>query len=259
MASLSIVKSDPIGSVRACMRALWISAALGLCLPPHLLWRLFKLASPWPRYFMRMAARACGARVKLIGTPLRHEVFYVANHLSWIDIPIIGGFTGTAFVSQDGIASWPIIGWLATLNRTIFVSREAKFAVADQVQLLRDAIAEKQAVTIFPEGTTTDGRSLLPFKPSLFATVVPPPKKLLIQPVLLDFDPVGPEIAWIGVETAPQNAWRVFTRKGSFEVRVHFLEPFDPGDHPDRKKITAEARRRLAVALSESLGGLPVI
>jgi lyso-ornithine lipid O-acyltransferase len=51
----------------------------------------------------------------------------------------------------------------------------------------------------------------------------------------------------------------VFTRKGSFEVRVHFLEPFDPGDHPDRKKITTETRDRIATALSKSLGGLPVI
>jgi lyso-ornithine lipid O-acyltransferase len=259
MASLSIVRADPIGTCRVVLRTAWIAAALALCLPPHGLWRLLKQPSPWPRFFMRMAARACGARVKLIGKPLRHEVLYVANHLSWIDIPIIGGFTGTAFVSQDAIADWPIIGWLAKLNRTIFVSRTDRLAVAEQVALLRDAIAEKQAVTIFPEGTTTDGLSLLPFKPSLFATVVPPPKKLLIQPVLLDFDPVGPEIAWIGVETAPENAWRVFTRKGNFEVRVHFLEPFDPGDHPDRKKITTETRDRIAAALSETLGGRPVL
>jgi lyso-ornithine lipid O-acyltransferase len=51
----------------------------------------------------------------------------------------------------------------------------------------------------------------------------------------------------------------VFTRKGSFEVRVHFLEPFDPGDHPDRKKITIETRSRLAAALSKTLGGIDVI
>jgi lyso-ornithine lipid O-acyltransferase len=129
-----------------------------------------------------------------------------------------------------------------------------KLAVAEQIANLRDAIAENRAVTIFPEGTTTDGRSLLPFKPSLFATVVPPPKKLLIQPVLLDFDEGGKELAWLGEETAPENAWRVFTRKGTFTVRVDFLQPFDPGDHPDRKLLTTEARRRIAAALSKTLG-----
>lgn len=254
MTAISLIETKPIEMARVALRAVWIGAALAICLPMHMLWRLFELSSPWPRFFMRVAARACGARVKLIGKPLRHEVFYVSNHLSWLDILVIGGLTGTTFVSQDGVASWPIIGRLAKMNRTIFVSRSDKLAVAEQIANLRDAIAEHQAVTIFPEGTTTDGRSLLPFKPSLFATVVPPPKKLLIQPVLLDFDHAGKDLAWIGEETAPENAWRVFTRKGSFEIRVHFLEPFDPGDHPDRKLLTSEARRRITAALSATLG-----
>jgi lyso-ornithine lipid O-acyltransferase len=240
--------------VRFSIRALIIGVGLVLLLPIHLLWRLFRSPSPWPRFFLRFATRVCGVRIKVIGAPLWHEVFYVANHLSWIDILIIGGLTGTAFVSQDGVESWPVVGWLAKLNRTIFISRTDKLAVAQQIANLRDAIAEHQAVTIFPEGTTTDGRTLLPFKPSLFATVVPPPKKLLIQPVLLNFDEAGKELAWLGEETAPQNAWRVFARKGTFCVKVHFLEAFDPGDHPDRKKLTAEARRRIASALSVELG-----
>jgi 1-acyl-sn-glycerol-3-phosphate acyltransferase len=254
MTAISLAETKPIEMVRVALRSLWIGAALLVCLPLHLVWRLFELSSPWPRFFLRVAARACGARVKLVGKPLRHEVFYVANHLSWLDILVIGGLTGTTFVSQDGVASWPIVGWLAKLNRTIFISRTDKFAVAEQIANLRDAIAEHQAVTIFPEGTTTDGRTLLPFKPSLFATVVPPPKKLLIQPVLLDFDAAGKDLAWVGEENALENAWRVFTQKGSFEIRVHFLEAFDPGDHPDRKLLTAEARRRIAAALSKTLG-----
>ena len=57
-------------------------------------------------------------------------------------------------------------------------------------------------------------------------------------------------LSWIGTETAPENAWRVFHRKGSFGVRVHFLEPFDPGEHPHRKAISAQARTRIAAALS---------
>jgi lyso-ornithine lipid O-acyltransferase len=254
MTAISLAETKPVELVRVALRSVWIGAALLICLPLHLLWRLFELSSPWPRYFLRIAVRACGVRVRLIGKPLWHEVFYVSNHLSWLDILIIGGLTGTTFVAQDGVASWPIVGRLAKLNRTIFVSRTDKLAVAEQIANLRDAIAEHRAVTLFPEGTTTDGRSLLPFKPSLFATVVPPPKKLLIQPVLLDFDSAGKDLAWIGEETARENAWRVFTRKGTFTVRVDFLEPFDPGDHPDRKLLTTEARRRIAAALSKTLG-----
>jgi lyso-ornithine lipid O-acyltransferase len=247
-------KKTPIEYLRFAIRSFFIACALSICLPIHLLWRLFRLASPWPRFFLRFVTRACGARVTLVGRPVRHEVVYVSNHLSWLDIPIIGGLTGTTFVSQDGIASWPVIGWLAKLNRTIFISRTDTLAVAEQIANLRDAIAEHQAVTIFPEGTTTDGRSLLPFKPSLFATVTPPPKKLLIQPIYLDFDDSGKDLAWIGEQTAPENAWMVFSRKGSFAVRVNFLEPFDPGDHPDRKRVNAEARKRIAAAMTQSVG-----
>ncbi|MFZ4690819.1 MAG: lysophospholipid acyltransferase family protein [Polymorphobacter sp.] len=258
MSAVRTALANPIGSLRLAMRTLWLFAALAICLPLHGLWRLAGRPSPWSRRFLAWAARACGARVSTTGTPLARDVFFVANHLSWIDIPILGGVTGTAFVSQDKIRDWPIIGWLAQLNHTVFVSRTDRLAVAGQVEELRAALAEHQPIAIFPEGTTTDGRSLLPFKPPLFQVLLPPPRALRIQPVVLDFDDAGKALAWIGEETAPQNGWRVFTRPGSFHVRVHFLEPFDPGDHPDRKAISARARAAIAAGLSATLGGAPV-
>ncbi len=204
--------------------------------------------------FLRIAARALGAKVKVYGNPLRKDVFFVANHLSWHDIPILAGITGTAFVAQDGVRDWPVIGWLAKINRTIFVSRTDKHNVSSQVAELREAIAENWSVTLFPEGTTSDGRGLLPFKPSLFATLAPPPKAMMIQPILLDFGKVAPEIAWIGEETGWESAWRAFTRPGTYDVGVHYLEPFNPGMLADRKAVCALARARLATALSATLG-----
>ena len=236
------------------LRILWIGIPLVFLLPLHLVWHLLKIPSPWAMIFMRITARALGARVKVIGQPLRRDVFYVANHLSWHDIPILAGITGTAFLAQDGVRSWPVIGWLATLNHTIFVNRADKLGVASQINMLREALAENWSVTLFPEGTTSDGRGLLPFKPSLFATLAPPPRPMMIQPVLLDFGKVGPEIAWIGEETGGESAWRAFIRTGSYDVNVHFLEPFDPGALADRKAVCAIARSRLAQALSARLG-----
>ncbi len=257
-AVLGSFAGNPVGAARLAFRVGWLLAAVMLCVPLHGLWRLLGRPSPWPQRFLGTAARACGARVSTVGTPRRHDVFYVANHLSWIDICILGGATGTAFVSQDKIRDWPIIGWLAQLNHTVFVSRTERMTVGSQVDELRAALAEHQPVAIFPEGTTTDGRSLLPFKAPLFAVLLPPPRALVIQPVLLDFDEAGKSLAWIGEETAPENAWRVLSRPGTFDVTVHFLDAFDPGDHPHRKMISAEARRRIATALSQSLGGVPV-
>jgi lyso-ornithine lipid O-acyltransferase len=248
-----VAAADPVGTLRLVGRGLWITAALALCLPFHGLCRAFGWPSPWARLFLALATRACGVHVTVVGTPLRRDVFYVSNHLSWIDIPIIGGITGTAFVSQDKIRDWPIIGWLAQLNHTVFVSRTDRMAVETQIAELRAALAERQPVTIFPEGTTTDGRSLLPFKAPLFEVLLPPPRALMIQPVVLEFDDDGKSLAWIGVETARANAWRVFRRAGSFAVRVHFLPPFDPGEHPHRKAISAESRRRIEEGLARTL------
>lgn len=252
--SISLPKAEPQAYLLCAMRIIWIALPLLFLLPLHLVWHLLKLPSPWAMLFLRIAARALGARVKVHGTPLRRDVFFVANHLSWHDIPILAGITGTAFVAQDGVRNWPIIGWLATLNRTIFVSRTEKQNVAGQVAELREAIAENWSVTLFPEGTTSDGRQLLPFKQSLFATLAPPPKPMLIQPVLLDFGDAGPDIAWLGEETGWESAWRAFTRPGTYDVGVHFLEPFNPAEMADRKVVCALSRARLASALSATLG-----
>ncbi len=252
------IAADPAAGLRFIGRTLWLVAAMALYVPLHYLWRALRRTSPWPRPFLAAAARACGVRVEVVGTPLTDKVFFIGNHLSWIDVPILGGITGTAFVAQDRIADWPLFGWLARLNNTVFVSRTDRMQVADQIAEIRQAVAIRGMLALFPEGTTTDGRSLLPFKTPLFATLVPPPPGVQIQTVLLDFDDAGRDLAWIGVETAPQNAWRVLTRKGTITCRVHFHAPFDPGEHANRKAVSAECRRRIAAALSDSLGGAPI-
>jgi 1-acyl-sn-glycerol-3-phosphate acyltransferase len=252
------VAADPVGGLRFSGRALLMTAAVLICVPPHYLWRALGRPSPWSRLLLMAMARFSGMRVRHTGTPRRDHVLYVGNHLSWLDIPALGGITGTAFVAQDRIADWPVFGWLARLNNTVFVSRTDKLAVGQQIDDLRHAIARHRVLALFPEGTTTDGRSLLPFKAPLFAALDPPPPEMLIQPIVMDFDDTGKSLAWIGVETAPANGWRVLKRKGTFHVTVHFLEPFDPATIGHRKAVSAECRRRIAARLSETLGGAEV-
>lgn len=243
------------GWIRIVVRALLLILALLVTVPLHYLVRLFRLPSPMPRIFLKSAARVAGARVRVVGVPLRRDVFYVSNHLSWIDILILGGASGTAFVAKAEIGSSPVVGWLARLNRTVFVKREDRMGVAEQINQLRDALAENWAVTVFPEGTTTDGRSLLAFKTPMLRVLEPPPPGVLVQPVLLDYDqPQGEVVSWIGVETGLENAKRVLARRGNFRVRAHFLEPFHPRDFPSRKLIAAESRKRIEEALEAALG-----
>ncbi len=240
--------------LRVTRRVAQLIGALLVFVPLHYFFRLFRLPSPWPRLFLGTAAGICGARVRRIGTPLKRDVFFVSNHLSWIDILALGGASGTAFIAKAEIQASPVVGWLAGMNRTVYVKRENRLGVADQINQLRDALAENWSITVFPEGTTTDGQSLLPFKTPMLRVLEPPPPGVMVQPVVLDYGAAGEEIGWIGQETGLVNAKRVLARKGSFRLDVHFLDPFDPRDFAGRKAIAAESRRRIEEALVRLIG-----
>lgn len=224
--------------------------SLFVCLVPHLLWKLARRRSPWPRRFLAMATWSVGVRVEIAGQPHDGDMFLLANHVSWIDILALGGTTGAAFVAHDGIARWPVIGWLAAQNNTLFVARERRGALSHQLDALRDAIQGHQPVALFPEGTTSDGSGLLPFKPSLLAVLLPPPRSVLIQPVHIDYGGATGEIAWHGDEPAGTNAMQMLGRKGSLLVTLRFLPPFDPATCADRKVIAATAREAIATSIA---------
>ena len=243
-----------MGKLRITVRGFMLIVALGIFVPLHYIYRLVHYGSPFPMLFLRSAARICGARVTRIGTPLRRDVFFIANHLSWMDILALAGASGTAFVAKAELARAPVVGWLAKLNRTVFVEREARMNVAEQINQLREALADNWAVTVFPEGTTTDGQSLLPFKSAMLRVLEPPPPGVMVQPVMLNYGAVSEAIGWVGEEHGRHNAMRVLSWKGSFALRAHFLDPFDPRDYPGRKAIAAESRRRIEEALLAALG-----
>ncbi len=222
--------------------------------PLHYLYRILAYGSPFPMLFLRYAARISGAKVEVTGTHLKRDVFYIANHISWLDILSMAGACGTAFVAKAELATAPLVGWLASLNRTVFVKREHRLGVAEQINALREALEDNWSVTVFPEGTTTDGQSLLPFKTSMLSVLEPPPPGVLVQPVLLDYGEVAEWVGWIGEESGLNNAKRILARKGTFSLRVIFLEPFSPEDFHGRKAIGKESRRRIEEALLETLG-----
>lgn len=243
------------GWFRFTMRTLGLIGLLILFVPLHYLYRIFKYGSPFPMLFLRYAGWIAGAKVRKIGTPLRRDVFFIANHISWLDILSLAGASGTAFVAKAELSEVPVISWLCRLNRTVFVKRENRLGVATQINLLREALADNWSVTVFPEGTTTDGQSLLPFKTSMLSVLEPPPPGVMVQPVLIDYGTaVGEEIGWVGEESGINNAKRVLGRKGSFELRLHFLEPFSPEEFRGRKAIGARARAAIEAGLLTTLG-----
>lgn len=221
---------------------------LGLCLPFHGLWRLLFHRSPWPRLFLSGISRIIGLEVRIAGTRPTGNLFLLCNHVSWIDIPVLASTTGTAFVGHDGLASMPILRWLCRMNDTVFVARHHRRSVAVQVEQVRTAIRELGALAIFPEGTTSDGRGLLPFKSSLLSALDPAPEGVSILPVWIDYGDAAGEIAWVGEEHGLTNFRRILSRSASLPIVVHFLSPLLGDDLVCRKTMAAAAHRAILEA-----------
>jgi lyso-ornithine lipid O-acyltransferase len=225
---------------------------LGLiaCVPLHYLWRLARRPSPWPRRFLWWVGFAAGLRVKVEGRPLGSHVLFLSNHVSWLDILVMAGATGAAFVSKAEVRKWPLVGWLAGLNDTIFVERSEKRGVRGQADALRAALASGRAIALFPEGTTEGGHDVLPFRASLLASLFPPLPRVRVQPAAIDYGRAVHDIAWVGEEGAVANAKLVLSRKASIPVTLRFLDPVDPHVYGDRKSLAHRSRAEIVEALT---------
>jgi lyso-ornithine lipid O-acyltransferase len=256
MASLSIAKVERVHP-RAAFRVFLIIALLGLCLPLHGLWRLVGARSPWAIIFLKWAGKAAGAKVKIVGQPVKHNILYIANHVSWLDILVLAGETGSAFVAKADMIDWPVLGWLASLNNSVYVQRDNRLDVGTQRDAIQAALLTGQPITLFPEGTTANGKELLPFRSSLLATVAPPPQGITVQPVAIDYGPAAPEIAWVEDTSVGQNALMVMARPGRLDVTLHFLEPLDHSEFENRKAMAAHSRAEIAAALFPTYSAQP--
>lgn len=238
--------------MRLALRGAAILAGFIFCVPLHFLWKLFGARSIWPQVFLAYAARCCGLKVRIEGAPLKEKVLFAANHISWLDILALGGATPTIFVARDDVEDWPGVGWAADLNDTIYVVRQARREVREQADSLREALGRGRAVTLFPEGTTEGGEGLLPFRPSLFASLFPALPGVMVQPVAISYRP-GEEAAWIGDESYGLNARRILSRPGTLEVTLHYLAPIDPHEAGDRKRLAARSQAEVGEALGSSV------
>jgi lyso-ornithine lipid O-acyltransferase len=238
--------------MRFYLRLAAIAAGLIFCTPLHYLWKLAGARSIWPQVFLGYVGRCVGMRVRVEGMPLQSSVLYAANHISWLDILALGGAAPAIFVSRDDLEHWSMVGWLADLNDTLYVARHARREVHGQADQIRRALERGRAVTLFPEGTTDGGGELLPFRPSLFASLFPPLDGVRVQPVAIDYGPAIDEVAWVGAEGPGANARKVMSRPGTFRATLRFLDPIDPRAAGDRKVLAARARDAVVAALAAS-------
>ena len=232
---------------RTIARVILAICVLGFCLAGYAVTWPLRRWMGWPRFFLQWFGEAIGLDVRIEGTPVAQDVLYVANHVSWLDILALGGATPTAFISRDDVGDWPLVGMLARIGGTIFIDRESRSATRGQIDQLGVALLRRKPITLFPEGTTSDGVNLFPFRPALFASVAPSPPGIVVQPVAIDYGPAAAEICWIGEEDLGPNAAKVLARPGSLRCTVKFLPPLPPSDN--RKQLAPQAQAAIEAAL----------
>ena len=184
--------------------------------------------------------------MRLEGRKIRRHTLLVSNHVSWLDILVIGGATNCAFVSKDQLGH-SLIHWLADQNATVYVKRTHRKGAKDQAIAIAKALERDKPVVLFPEGTTGPGTHLLPFRSTLLEAANFAAKDVVIRPVVMDYGPAAAaEIGWYH-ESGKDNVLRILGRKATLPVTVRILDPLDRSG--DRKQLTHEARDRIAERL----------
>lgn len=243
---------SPLAWPLVAIRIVLMVALLLACVPPYYLWRIFRRERFWPRLFLGGIGVIAGLRIDVRGKPERRALL-IANHVSWLDIPALARASGTAFVAHSGLASVQLIKHLCKMNDTVFVARHDKASVAEQVEQVRIAFEETGVLTIFPEGTTSDGLNLLPFKSSLLSAAEKLPEGTPIQPVLLAYDE-PPNIAWVGDEHGVRNFVRILSRLRPIRLTLWFMPSLAGEERQNRKAIAAAAQRSIEAALPAARG-----
>ncbi|OAJ68597.1 1-acyl-sn-glycerol-3-phosphate acyltransferase [Gluconobacter cerinus] len=218
-----------------------------------------------PRIFWRMISCILGLQVRIVGTRAgkilnakdvqrgERPIIYVANHCSWLDIPVVGGTLHTVFVAKGEVGSWPLIGTISRLGRTIFVSRNRQ-NTGKELQEMTEHLWNGDDIVLFPEGTSTDGSRVLPFLSSFFAVAkpgrldqagMPKPPPTLVQPVSIVYDrleglPVGRSrrsvFSWYGDMDLTPHLWS-FCQWRSMRATILLHPPLDPENFRSRKEL----------------------
>lgn len=236
-------------TARAVGRVLSMAALLLVALPAWAIFRLFARDAAVVRYYLGSVGWLLGLRITVAGRPVAGSVLYAGNHISWLDIPAIGGTTPARFIAKSEIAGWSLIGWLAKLGDSVFVARQKRSEAREQANAVTVALTEGRPVVLFAEAGTGDGVTLSSFRASLFAAANE--AGAIVQPLAVDYGRRAAEIAWPDGARFASELKRMLNRPAPVAVTLHFLTPLD-GAKVDRKQLARHTHAAVARAL-----GLP--
>ena len=228
-----------------------LSTYLTLALSVPLLALLHLRSGRWSEAILRTWAR-CGAwtlgmRVQVVGKPPESPYLLVSNHLSYVDVLVLGSQLGCIFVARGDVEGWPLFGRLCRTGGTIFVKRDSKRDMTRVLSRMEEALKQDRGVVLFPEGTSSAGEGVLPFRPSLLAAAAR--ARLPVWYASLSYEtpksasPAGTAVCWWGHMTFVDHLIKLFALPG-FEATLRFGE--QPVQDEDRKTLAAKLHQAVS-------------
>ncbi len=249
-----------------------VQSALLKFSPPH--------ARKLPGWYHRRVCRLLGIRLHIDGEIASgRPVLIVSNHISWLDIPILSTIAPVSFVAKSEVGTWPVVSWLARLQRSIFINRERKADVGRVSNTMAERLAEGDLLVLFAEGTSTDGNRVLPFRSALLSPAFqkdtsdkkqdttdgkhaaePVVQTLSLAYTHLHGVPLGREgrkvVAWYGDMDMLSHAWKLL-KAGPLDARISMSEPIALKDYQNRKELAQSAEQQVRTNVVRMLRGEP--
>ena len=215
-----------------------------------------------PYFYHKICLRIFGIKIKTFGkVSINSPILLISNHASYLDIIILGSLFKTSFIAKKEISKWPLLGILAKLQNTIFIDRRVSSLKNQENQIIKH-LNEKKNLVIFPEGTSSDGNRVLPFKSSLFNIFEKNlNSKILVQTITIVYKKINgiamnrierKNITWHSNMDLIPNIFNVL-KKLSIEVEVIFNDEFLPSKEYDRKKLALHCWEKINYNLINSL------
>ena len=230
---------------RLIVRSLWLGAEISL-VGLRFLFLFLRRGGRWTRRDRalclqagnRRVLRVVASRIEVTGTPPPSGLL-VSNHLSYVDILLLGSLMPAVFVSKAEVKGWPVFGWFASLGGTVFVQRERRGQVGEVSDRIRTLLAEKHPVILFPEGTSSNGREILPFKSSLLEPAVGQKCPLSVACVSYEMrdGSVEQDVCYWGDMTFAPHFFKLLS-KPRVTARVSFAQIQQPA--ADRKELAKQ-------------------
>jgi 1-acyl-sn-glycerol-3-phosphate acyltransferase len=207
------------------------------------------------RWWNRRLARILNLQLILEGEISRRPTLFVANHVSWLDIPCLRAVLDVAFVSKEEVRRWPVVGGMATRAGTIFFARGNSDATALTADRMTWTLTQRRHLLIFPEGTTSDGRGLRHFHARLYQAAVR--TRACVQAVALSYphaDGVHPAAPFIDDDNLARHLWTLLA-EDHLTVKIAFCPPL-PATGQERRALANRTRAQIETALGfDALAG----